>query len=71
MCRNRGSISSYFIWTVAVFLVLLCFLFLLVYHCVHFVVVSGTVGTGDSGSVIGMEVIAGREPDFWVGKGLG
>ena len=33
--------------------------------------VFGMVGTGDSGSVIGMEVVAGREPGCWVGKGLG
>ena len=33
--------------------------------------VFSTVGTGDSGSVIGMEVVAGREPGCWVGKGLG
>ena len=31
----------------------------------------GTVGTGDFGSVIGMEVVAGRESGCWVGKGLG
>ena len=68
MCRNRGSSSISFLWAVAV---LLCFLFLLVYCCGHFVVVSGTVGTGDSGSVVGMEVVAGREPGCWVGKGLG
>ena len=33
--------------------------------------VSGTVGTGDSGSVIGMDMVAGREPGCWVGKRLG
>ena len=33
--------------------------------------VSGTVGTGDYGSVIGMEIVAGREPGCWVGKGIG
>ena len=33
--------------------------------------VFGTVGTGDYGSVIDMEVVAGREPGYWVGKGLG
>ena len=71
MCRNRGSSSSAFLWAVAVILVLLCFLFLLVYRCVHFVVVYGKVSTGDSGSVIGMEVAAGREPSCWVGKELG
>ena len=71
MCRNRGSRSSYFLWSVAVLLVLLCFLFLIVYRRGHFVVVSGTVGTGDYGSVIGMEVVAGREPGCWVGKGIG
>ena len=71
VCRNRGYRSSAFIWAVAVLLVLLCFLFLLVYRCVHFVVVFGTVGTGDYGSVIGMLVVAGREPGCWVGKGLG
>ena len=70
MCRNHGSSGSAFLWDVAVLLVLLCFLFLLVYHYGHFVVVSGTVGTGDYGSVIGMDVVAGREPGFWVGKGL-
>ena len=32
--------------------------------------VFGTVGT-DNCSVIGMEVVAGREPGCWVGKGLG
>ena len=71
MCRNRGSRSSAFLWSVAVLLVLLCFLFLLVYRCVHFFVVFGTVGTGGHDSVIGMEVVAGRELGFWVGKGLG
>ena len=71
VCRNCGSRSSAFLWAVAVILVLLCFLFLPVYRCVHFVVVYGKVSTGDSGSVIGMEVAAGREPGCWVGKGLG
>ena len=71
MCRNRGSSSSAFLWAVDVLLVFLCFLFLFVYRCGNFVVVSGTVGTGDSGSVIGMEVVAGREPGCWVGKRLG
>ena len=71
MCRNRGSSSSAFLWAVAVLLVLLCLLFLLVYHCGHFVVVSGTVGTGDYFSMVGMEVVAGREPGCWVGKELG
>ena len=33
--------------------------------------VSVTVGTGDSGSVVGVEVVVGREPGCWVGKGLG
>ena len=69
VCKNHGSISSAFLWVVAVLLVLLCFLFLLVYHCVHFVVVFGTVGTCGC-SVIGMEVVAGMEPGCWVGKGL-
>ena len=71
MCRNRGSGSSAFLWDVAVLLVLLCILFLLVYRCGHYVVVSDTVGTVDSGSVVGMEVVADREPGCWVGKGLG
>ena len=31
--------------------------------------VFGKVGTGGC-SVIGMEVVAGREPGCWVGKGL-
>ena len=31
----------------------------------------GTVVTGEYGSVIGMEVVAGREIGCWVGKGLG
>ena len=70
VCRNHGSSSSAFLWVVAVLLVLLCFLFLLVYHYVHFVVVFGTFGTGGC-SVIGMEVVAGRELGCWVGKGLG
>ena len=70
MCRNRGSSSSAFIWAVSVLLVLLCFLFLLVYHCVRFVVVFGAVGTGGC-SAIGMEVVSGREPGCWAGKGLG
>ena len=67
---NHGSISSAFLWVVAVLLVLLYFLFLLVYHCVHFLVVFDTVGTGGC-SAIGMEVVAGRGPGCWVGKGLG
>ena len=71
MCRNRGSSSSAFLWAVSILLVILCFLFLLVYRCGHFIVVSGTVGTADSGSVVGMEVVAGREPGFCVDKGLG
>ena len=33
--------------------------------------VFGTVGTGGCGSVIGTEVVVGREPSCWVGKGLG
>ena len=33
--------------------------------------VYGTVGTGDSGSMIGTEVVTGREPGFGVSKGLG
>ena len=61
MCRNSGSSSSAFLWDVDVLLVLLFSLFLLVLHCVHFVVVFGTVGIGGC-SVIGMEVVAGREP---------
>ena len=32
--------------------------------------VFGTVGTGDC-SVIGIEVVDGREPGCWVGNGLG
>ena len=36
-----------------------------------FCLVFGTVGTGDYGSVIGMDVVSGREPGCWVGKGLG
>ena len=71
MCRNRGFSSSAFLWAVSVLIFLLCFLFLLVYRCGHFVVVSGTVGTGDSGYVIVMEVFADREPGGWIGKGLG
>ena len=43
VCRNHGSSSSAFIWAVAVLLFLLCFLFLLVYHCVHLFVVVGMV----------------------------
>ena len=70
VCRSHGSISSAFLWVVAVLLVLLCFFFLLVYHCVHFVVVFGTVGTGGC-SVIGIEFVDGREPGCWAGKGLG
>ena len=65
---NHGSSSSDFLWDVAVLLVLLCSLFLLIYRCVHFVVVFGTVGTGVYGSVIGMEVVAGRESSCWFGK---
>ena len=64
MCRNHGSSSSAFIWVVAVLL------FLLVYHCVNFFVVFGTVGTGGC-SVIGIVVVDGREPGCWVDKGLG
>ena len=71
MCRNRGSSSSSFLWAFSVLLVLLCFIFLLVYRCGHSVAVSDTVVTVDSGSVVGMEVVADREPDRWVGKGLG
>ena len=70
VCRNHGSSSSVFLWVVAVLLVLLCFLFLLVYHCVHLFVVFGTVGTGGC-SAIGIEVVAGREPGCWVDKGVG
>ena len=70
VCRNHGSSSSAFLWVVAILRVLLYFLFLLVYHCIHFVVVFGTVGTGGC-SAIGMEVVADREPSCWVGKGLG
>ena len=70
VCRNRGSSSSAFHWAVAVLIVLLYILFLLLYRCVRFVVVLVTFGTGDYGSVIGMEVVAGRETGFWVGKGL-
>ena len=33
--------------------------------------VSGTVGTGDYGNVVVMEVVSGRELGFGVGKGLG
>ena len=33
--------------------------------------VFGTVGTGDYGYVIGLEVVAGKEPGCWVRKGLG
>ena len=71
VCRNCGSSSSAFLWDVAVLLVLFYFLLLLVYRYVHFVVVFGTVGTGGYGFVIRMEVVAGREPGCWVGKGLG
>ena len=71
VCRNRGSSSSAFLWGVDVLLFLLCFLFLLIYRCVRFGVVFGTVGTGDYGYVIDMEVVVGREPGCWVGKGLG
>ena len=70
MCRNHGSSSSAFLWVVDVLLVLLCFLFLLVYHCVHFVVVFGMVGTGGC-FAIGIEDVVGREPGCWVDKGLG
>ena len=71
MCISCGSSSISFIWDVAILLVLLCFLFLLVYCCVNIVVVFGTVGTGDYVSVIGIEVVDGREAGCWVGKGLG
>ena len=71
VCRNHGSSGSAFLWDVAVLLVLLCFLFLLVYCCVNFVVVFGTVGTGGCGAVIGMEVVSGRDTVCWGGKGLG
>ena len=71
MCRNHGSSSSAFLWVFTVFLVLLCFLFLLVYHSVNCFVVFDTVGTGDSGSVIVMEVVAGRGPGCWVGERMG
>ena len=70
MFRNHGSSSSAFLWVVAVLLIILCFLFLLAYHCVHLFVVFGTVGTGGC-SAIGIEVVSGREPGFWVDKGLG
>ena len=33
--------------------------------------VSCTIGTGDYGYVVGMEVVAGRGHGCWVGKGLG
>ena len=33
--------------------------------------ISDTVGTVDSGYVVGMEVVTDREPGCWVGKGLG
>ena len=69
VCRNCGSGSSAFISAVAVLLVFICFLSLIVYHCVHLVVVFGTVGTGGC-SVIGMEVVVVKEPGCWVGKGL-
>ena len=71
VCRNRGSSSSAFLWAVSFLLSLLYFLFPLVYRCIHFVVVFGTVGTGDYGYMIGMEVVAGRELGFWVCKGIG
>ena len=71
MYRNRGFRSSAFLWVVAVLLVLLCLLLLLVYRCSHFIVVSGTVGTGDYGSEIGMEFVAGIEIGYWAGKGMG
>ena len=67
VCRNHGSSSTYFLWVVAV---ILCFLFLLVYHCVHLFVVFGTIGTG-SFYAIGIEVVAGIEPGCWVDEGLG
>ena len=70
VCRNHGSSSSAFLWVVDFLLILLCFLFLLVYHWVHLLVVFGTIGTGGC-FVIGMEVVAGMEPGCWVGKGLG
>ena len=70
VCINHGSGSSAFIWVVAVLLFILCFLFLLVYCCVHFFVAYGTVGTGGC-FVIGIEVVAGRGPGCWVGEGLG
>ena len=70
VCRNHGSSSSAFLWVVAVLLVLLCFLFLIVYHCVHFFVASGTVGTGGC-FVIVTEVVVGRYPGCWVDNGLG
>ena len=70
VCRNHGSISSVFLWGVAVLLVLLCFLFLLVYHCVHLFVVFGTVGTVGC-YAIGIDVVVGRGPGCWVDKGLG
>ena len=59
VCRNRGSSSRDFLWAVDVLLVLLCFLLLLVYRCVHFVVVFGTVVTGDYGFVIGRLLLVG------------
>ena len=70
MCAYHGSSSSAFLWVVAVFLVFLCFLFLLVYRCVHFFVASGTVGTGGC-FAIGIEVVVGRVLVCWVDLGLG
>ena len=70
MCRNHGYSSSSFLWVVAVLLVLLCFLFLLVHHCVRLFVVFGTIDTGGC-SAIGIEVVAGRDLGCWVDKGLG
>ena len=70
MCEKHGYSNSAFIWAVSVLLFLLCFLFLLVYHCAHFFVVVGTVGTGGC-STIGIEVVVGREPGCWFDKGLG
>ena len=70
VCKNHVSSSSAFLWDVAVLLFLLYFLFLAVYHCVHFLVVIGTVGTGCC-SAIGVEVVVGRETGCWVDKGRG
>ena len=71
MCISRGSNSCAFLWAVTVLLALFCLLFLLVYGCGHSVVVYDTVSNVDYGSVVGMEVVADREPSCWVGKGLG